>query len=185
MSQKEKGLQTTIESTHVTRINDFGAKVRDTFGVFGVMLETVEVKIFPDGLCFLLRPLEPVRMRVVRSFEDDLRFALGKSKIEIVAPIPDEQLIGVTVFMNVRKEIYGLDEPEGIVSPWTADLQEEVLYEQAKTVVQELQNVSVTILERKFNIGYSRAALLIALLEERGVIGPDDGTGKRDIYPQE
>ncbi len=171
-----------IEHTHTNRINEISSKVRDTFGVFGVALEIVEVKVFPDGICVLLRPVEHVRMQVIRSFEDDLRFALGRSHVEVVAPIPDEQLIGVTIFMNVRREIYGVEHDDGVISPWTTDMQEEVLYEQAKEIVLEMGNASISLLARRFNIGYAHAVVLMDLLEERGIVGPDDGSGKRQVY---
>jgi S-DNA-T family DNA segregation ATPase FtsK/SpoIIIE len=49
------------------------------------------------------------------------------------------------------------------------------LYEQAVTVVREAGRASVSLLQRRLRIGYSRAARLIDMLEEEGVIGPDEG----------
>ncbi len=181
MGQKGKSLQTVERFSHKARIDELSSKVRDTFGMFGVPVEMIEVKVFPDGICFLLRPTEPVRMQVIRSFEDDLRFALGKSRIEIMAPIPDEQMVGVTVFMDVQKEIYGIESPQGIESPWTTDIQEEALFEEARVIIIESEKVSASFLQRKFGIGYSRALKLIDLLEERGIVGPDDGSGEREV----
>ncbi|MCS6845868.1 MAG: hypothetical protein NZ528_16360, partial [Caldilineales bacterium] len=45
----------------------------------------------------------------------------------------------------------------------------------AVRVVTEAGRASVSLLQRRLKIGYSRAARLIDLLEERGVIGPDQG----------
>lgn len=183
MTEKGKSIQTIERFSHKARLDELSNKVRDTFGIFGVSIEMIEVKVFPDGLCFLFRPTEPVRMHVIRSFEDDLRFALGRSHIEIMAPIPDEQMVGVTVFMDVQKEIYGIESPQGIESPWTTDIQEEALFEEAKMTIIESEKISASFLQRKFGIGYTRALKLIDLLEERGIVGPDDGSGEREVYP--
>ncbi len=49
------------------------------------------------------------------------------------------------------------------------------LYEDAVNVVKQSGRASVSLLQRRLRVGYSRAARLIDLMEERGVIGPDQG----------
>ncbi len=64
------------------------------------------------------------------------------------------------------------------------DLSEEEtdpLYEQARLEVIQAGKASTSYLQRKLRIGYSRAARLMDLLEERGVIGPADGSKPRTI----
>ncbi len=58
---------------------------------------------------------------------------------------------------------------------------EDDLYEDAKQAVIEAGKASTSYLQRKLRVGYSRAARLIDLLEENGVIGPQDGARPRDI----
>jgi S-DNA-T family DNA segregation ATPase FtsK/SpoIIIE len=53
--------------------------------------------------------------------------------------------------------------------------QRDDLYEEAVKVVREAGRASVSLLQRRLRIGYSRAARLIDLLEEEGIIGPDEG----------
>ncbi len=58
------------------------------------------------------------------------------------------------------------------------------LYEQAKESVEEAGRASTSYLQRKLRIGYSRAARLMDILEDRGVIGPADGSRPREILSQ-
>ncbi len=55
------------------------------------------------------------------------------------------------------------------------------LYEDAKAAVIEAGKASTSYIQRRLRVGYSRAARLIDLLEDRGVIGPADGAKPRQI----
>ena len=59
---------------------------------------------------------------------------------------------------------------------------EDPLYEEAKRVVIEAKRASASLLQRKLRIGYARAARLIDMLEERGVVGPGQGAKPREVY---
>jgi S-DNA-T family DNA segregation ATPase FtsK/SpoIIIE len=55
------------------------------------------------------------------------------------------------------------------------------LYEEARATVEEAGRASTSYLQRKLKIGYSRAARLMDVLEEHGVIGPSDGSKPREV----
>tara|TARA_B100000508_G_scaffold45511_1_gene35541 strand:+ start:867 stop:3068 length:2202 start_codon:yes stop_codon:yes gene_type:complete len=55
------------------------------------------------------------------------------------------------------------------------------LYDDAKIAVIEAGKASTSYIQRKLRVGYSRAARLMDLLEENGVIGPADGSKPREI----
>jgi S-DNA-T family DNA segregation ATPase FtsK/SpoIIIE len=59
--------------------------------------------------------------------------------------------------------------------------EEDELYDEAKQAVLEAGKASTSYLQRKLRIGYSRAARLMDILEENGVIGPQDGSKPREI----
>lgn len=59
---------------------------------------------------------------------------------------------------------------------------DEELVQQAIQVVQQTRKASATLLQRKLNVWFARAARIMDIMEERGVIGPQDGAKPRDIY---
>jgi S-DNA-T family DNA segregation ATPase FtsK/SpoIIIE len=65
-----------------------------------------------------------------------------------------------------------------------SDMEEEdddELYGEAKKTVIEAGKASTSYLQRKLGVGYARAARLMDILEDRGVIGPSDGAKPRTV----
>ncbi len=58
---------------------------------------------------------------------------------------------------------------------------DEEIIGQALEVIRQTKRASTSSLQRRLRIGYTRAARIMDLLEERGIIGPPDGAGPREI----
>lgn len=56
------------------------------------------------------------------------------------------------------------------------------MYQQALEIVLESHKASASLLQRRLKVGYARAARLLDLMEENGVIGPVNGAKAREIY---
>jgi S-DNA-T family DNA segregation ATPase FtsK/SpoIIIE len=56
------------------------------------------------------------------------------------------------------------------------------MYPQAKALVIESGRASTSFLQRRLGLGYSRAAKLLDILEERGVVGPANGSKAREVF---
>jgi S-DNA-T family DNA segregation ATPase FtsK/SpoIIIE len=55
------------------------------------------------------------------------------------------------------------------------------LFDEAKETVIQAGKASASLLQRRLKVGYARAARLLDLLEEQGMIGPADGARPRDV----
>ena len=64
------------------------------------------------------------------------------------------------------------------------DLEDELLPEAIELVVQAHQ-ASVSMLQRRFRIGYNRAARIIDMMEDRQIVGPSDGSRPRQVLISE
>lgn len=73
---------------------------------------------------------------------------------------------------------------EEMIPEDTNEVVEEVddeLFDDAVQLVMEMQSASVSMLQRRFRIGYTRAARLIDAMELRGIVGPYEGSKPRAV----
>lgn len=88
--------------------------------------------------------------------------------------------------------IFGGDKINFGAAPAANPQMEDELYNEAKRVVIEAKKASSSLLQRRLRIGYARAARLIDMLEEQGLVGRGEGSkpreilaGSKEIRPQE
>ncbi len=113
---------------------------------------------------------------------------LGKPKRLQGAFVRDHEIKKITDFLKSQSEPEYLDEvtqkpPLGTYVPgfnFDASSDDELLGE-AKEVILQAGKASASLLQRRLKVGYARAARLLDLLEEQGIIGPADGAKPRDI----
>jgi S-DNA-T family DNA segregation ATPase FtsK/SpoIIIE len=55
------------------------------------------------------------------------------------------------------------------------------LFEQAMDVLRSTRRASTSMLQRKLRIGYNRAARIVEIMEEKGIVGPENGSSPREI----
>jgi len=63
--------------------------------------------------------------------------------------------------------------------------EEDELYSDAYDVVVKAKKASASLLQRKLRIGYARAARLLDILEEKGIVGPVNGAKPREVFIKE
>ncbi|WP_418290348.1 DNA translocase FtsK, partial [Massilicoli timonensis] len=101
--------------------------------------------------------------------------------------VSDEEVAAITQFVSAQGKpkfedaFVRLEMLDGSVGMSGGD-SGDPLYEEVKAFVIEARKASTSLIQRKFSIGYSRAARLIDVLEENGVIGPSRGSKPREVY---
>jgi S-DNA-T family DNA segregation ATPase FtsK/SpoIIIE len=73
-------------------------------------------------------------------------------------------------------------ESAGAVTIAGKDEADDPMFETALEYVLATKHASASMLQRKFKLGYTRAARLIDIMEERGYVGPHDGRRAREVY---
>ncbi len=63
----------------------------------------------------------------------------------------------------------------------SADEYDDPLYNDIVDFAIEFGKISASLIQRKYRIGYNRAARIVDLLEERGIIGPQNGSKPREV----
>ena len=72
------------------------------------------------------------------------------------------------------------EDGEGM-SDGIASALDDPLYEEVKEFVIETQRASTSSIQRRFGLGYNRAARMMDVLEHKGIIGPSQGSKPRDV----
>jgi S-DNA-T family DNA segregation ATPase FtsK/SpoIIIE len=57
----------------------------------------------------------------------------------------------------------------------------DVLYDEVLNYAIRMGQISASLIQRKYSIGYNRAARIMDLFEERGIVGPAKGSKPRDV----
>ncbi|MGL4981418.1 MAG: DNA translocase FtsK [Treponemataceae bacterium] len=80
----------------------------------------------------------------------------------------------------IDDEIFVDDEDEGIEPVLYAE-GDDPLYDKALEIVVQAGKASASYIQRRLKIGYNRAARLVEQMEERGIVGPANGSKAREI----
>ena len=149
---------------------------------------------------------KPVPLRPATSEEDgkivpDDGKSSGSPKVDAVAatsavaPAVDPAISGATVPLSTNEagalsyiKDLPIVEPIITVSPLPSsstgslsDEEQDELLPQAIKLVRQHERASASLLQRRLRIGYSKAAQLIDLLEQKGVLGPAEGGRSREV----
>ena len=111
------------------------------------------------------------------------------------AMVTEKEVKDVTKFIKAQAENMEIAEEDDLKLDFNAntnsaggftgkrnDDADDDLYGEAKETVILAGKASASLLQRRLRVGYARAARLLDILEENGVIGPGDGAKPREVY---
>ncbi len=117
---------------------------------------------------------KPERIQSAFMAEAEVKAVVKYLKKEYEDEVPDE--VDIEIASNDGNALFEMDlDNDGL------DEDEDDLYEDARETVIRAGKASTSYLQRKLRVGYARAARLMDMLEERGVIGPAQGSKPRDV----
>ena len=130
-------------------------------------------KLLGKGDMLFLPPGEPSPIRIQGSFVSDEEI---ERVVEFVRrsgePKYDESMVNLEKSPDEEKK-----ELEG-----TSKLDDDdPLYNEIVEFAVRTGKISASLIQRKYRLGYNRAARIIDLLEERGIIGPQNGSKPREV----
>lgn len=115
---------------------------------------------------------------------DMLYQPMGENKPSRVqgAFISDEEVEAVVEFVKNQQEANYVEEMIPKEEPKTSQGEaEDELYDEAVQLVVDMETASISLLQRRFRIGYNRAARIVDEMEMRGVVGPSEGSKPREV----
>lgn len=129
-------------------------------------------KLLGKGDMLFVSPeyLKPKRVQGVYLDETEVETITGYMRSQM-DPQYNEEVLNQTVKIGGATRGYSMDAPE----------EDDELFEEAANMVIESQKASASYLQRRFRIGYARAARLLDILEIKGVVGPADGAKPREV----
>ena len=110
--------------------------------------------------------------------------------------VSEKEVKDVVKFLKLQAENLGLSEEAGL----SVDFESKAgsiggphgsfddgnngddMYDEAREVVILAGKASASLLQRRLRVGYSRAARLLDILQDKGVVGPGDGAKPREVY---
>lgn len=106
---------------------------------------------------------------------------------EIVASIKDKYMKGISEDDIYNKELMWILAGKNVWAGFSGsfsggDGNDDELVQQAIEVIKQTKKASATLFQRKLGVWFARAARIMDILEEQGLIWPQDGAKPRDIY---
>ena len=102
--------------------------------------------------------------------------------------VTDAEIEAITAYVKAQAKpeyddtYFALKEADSSGGSNATSGEEDDLYPEAVEFVAKTKKASTSSLQRRFGIGYNRAARLIDTMEENGLIGPSNGSKAREVY---
>jgi len=100
--------------------------------------------------------------------------------------VSDAEIERIINFIKEQRESeYNIDIKQEAKKAKFRNFEKDDIYEEAVKVVLQTKQASVSMLQRRLGVGYTRAARLVDMMEDQGIVGPYAGSKPRDILIDE
>ena len=120
---------------------------------------------------------KPTRVQGCFISNEEIEAVIARIKETSTAEYSEE------ILEHIEQQAEQVGNNKGGGSSGTSDLgdDEDELIEEAIEVIMDCRQASTSMLQRRLKLGYSRAARIIDQIEDRGIIGPSEGSKPRQI----
>ena len=126
-------------------------------------------KLLGKGDMLYASATDPFPIRIQGTFVSDTEV---ENVVEYVKQYGEPEYIDDEIFV---------EEEEFEMGPSLFGDGEDPLYDQALEIVLQAGKASASYIQRRLKIGYNRAARLVEEMEQRGIVGPANGSKPRDV----
>ncbi|MFZ2151150.1 MAG: DNA translocase FtsK [Candidatus Absconditicoccaceae bacterium] len=118
----------------------------------------------------------PLRIQAPYVSTEEIEKVVERLKEKYMKGLSEEDIYNPEIIQALESKL----EKGGLYSGSAGD--DDELIEQAIQVIAQTRKASATLLQRKLGVGFARAARIMDQMEERGLIGPQEGAKPRDIF---
>ena len=131
-------------------------------------------KLLGRGDMLFLPPGESVPIRIQGSYvsDEEIERVVQFVKRSGKTPMYDENMLNLD--KSPKEEAKEIEKAESLN-------EDDPLLNEAIEFAVKTGRISASLLQRKFRLGYNRAARMIDLMEEKGIIGPQNGSKPREV----
>jgi len=138
-----------------------------------VLYEELHIKS-PGGLNEIFQFSKPGTAKQLAGTIRNLACALTNQPVELASPHQELPSVSLAPPLHVEG-------PQLLnVTPQNEDVDEELI-RQCLEIIRQEKRASTSLLQRRLRLGYTRAARIVDILEQRGILGPGEGAKPREI----
>lgn len=121
----------------------------------------------------------PIRIQAPFVSTEEIERVVSQLRNKYMQNLTEEDIYHPEIVAALESKV---ETARGVLSGGGDGGNDEDLVNQAIQVIAETRKASATLLQRKLNVGFARAARIMDVLEDRGIIWPQEGAKPRDIF---
>ena len=121
----------------------------------------------------------PIRIQAPFVSTEEIERVVSQLRNKYMQNLTEEDIYHPEIIAALESKV---ETARGVLSGGGEGGNDEDLINQAIQVIAETRKASATLLQRKLNVWFARAARIMDILEERGIIWPQEGAKPRDIF---
>ena len=121
----------------------------------------------------------PIRIQAPFVSTEEIERVVSQLRNKYMQNLTEEDIYHPEIIAALESKV---ETARGVLSGGGEGGNDEDLINQAIQVIAETRKASATLLQRKLNVWFARAARIMDVLEERGIIWPQEGAKPRDIF---